>query len=83
MKADIQSGNKKMGRLKFSILNAFIFTILFSLIMLPWNALEKKISIQHTASQMILAFVIMSIVQYFILWPLNEKYQKNKKQNLL
>lgn len=72
---------RKWGRLKYSILHGFSFAILFSLIMLAWDAFEHKVSFRHTAILTLLNFIAMSLIQYLILWPLNERYYKKRKQS--
>jgi hypothetical protein len=75
---------RKMGRFKYSTIQGFSFAILLSLILFAWNAFDgKAFSWQETAFMMFWNFVGMSIMQYLLLWPLNERHYKNRKQSRL
>lgn len=75
---------QKTGRLKYSLIQAFSFAIIFSVIMLVWNAYDgKEFSWRETAFMMFWNFIGMSMMQYFFLWPLNERQYKKRKQSRL
>ena len=80
MKSDAKwEESRKMGRLKYSVLHGFSFAILFSLMMLAWDAFENKISLRHTTILMLLNFIVWGVIEYFLIWPLSEKHYQKKK----
>ena len=75
---------RKIGRFKYSAIQALGFALLCSLIMIAWNAYDgNEFSWQQTAFMMFWNFVFMGMIQYFFLWALNEKRYHNRMQSRL
>jgi hypothetical protein len=69
------------GRLKYSILHGFSFSLLISLAMLALDVYDhKEVSLVNTVIFMLLNLIGWGSIEYFLIWPLSERHYKKKKQ---
>jgi Na+/glutamate symporter len=72
---------RKWGRLKYSILHGFSFSLLISLAMLALDVYDhKEVSLVNTVIFMLLNLIGWGSIEYFLIWPLSERHYKKKKQ---
>jgi hypothetical protein len=72
------------GRLKYSILHGFSFSLLISLAMLALAVYNhKEVSLVNTAIFMLLNLIGWGSTEYFLIWPISERQFKKRKQSRL